>query len=210
MPSESMAIDVTTESDATPLVRVIANQLRLSLRSYDVGSNFTACVTLQDVDGNRAVNLVINGPQVRVANGTAKSSDLTVVLDFDNPAAPTKLNGAWRHPLKALKIASLLSQPGPNWADSAKRFWSVAGDQPELPECLVVNCTNEDRELSFGSGSHKIEIHGHSSSLNQAFTGENLIALMVVTGQLQFRGSMQDLAYLSQVGQRIMLDDAHG
>ena len=201
-----MATSITTPDDSPPLVRVLANELRRQLRDSTPG--FSGRVSLVSAADGKSVTLDIERDTIHVRPGTDKDSELTVSLDF-NTRAVSKVQGFWRHPLLARKIDQLLNAPDPDWEDSAKRFWGMGTGEPGMPCSLIITCTNEHRSISFGEG-RAIELVGGPAQLNSALTGSGLIAMMVATGQLRFRGTMKELAEISAIGQKIMLGELHG
>ena len=199
-----------TESDALPHVRIMANRLRLSLRDHDLPHLINAHVALQTGDANRCLTMIFGDGGIKLANNISDDADLVYTTNLNNLHSPVRSKGNWRNPLLARQVDKLLSQPLPEWDDCAKAFWTRASEIPELPVGLSVTCINDGRSLVLGDTSTTVELHGTRNALQIALIGASPIAIMVAANQLQFRGSLRDLAYLSNLGQRIMLGEPHG
>ncbi len=208
-----MSLEVVTEEDAPPLVRVFANRLRLSLQrpgSQDVIAGLETVFALKSSKNAQALTISVKKGILELTHGVAPMADIVVTMDFDNPRAPTQVSGLWRHPLVAYKVGKLISLPLPNWADSAKRFWAMICDEPGVPAKITFTCTDEDRSLSFGEGDPEVGIIGKSVVLEDVLAGNSLMIHLVAGGKLRYRGTMGHLASLSQAGQKIMLGELHG
>lgn len=204
----TMTVQITTETDASPIIRVLANRLRHAFRDNDARPGFDAVVELISAADARRISVQVAKDAIHLKSGASSNRHLAITVDF-NTMNVSNIEGHWRYPLIAMKVNKLLNQPDPHWADSAKHFWSLVSDEPGVPGSLVITCRDEDRSVTFGEGPG-IELVGTAKHLNEALTGSSLIAMMVITGQLRFRGSMQDLADISQAGQKIMLGELHG
>ncbi|MBT4159692.1 MAG: hypothetical protein HOC70_14055 [Gammaproteobacteria bacterium] len=208
-----MTVEVVTEEDAPPLVRVFANRFRLSLQrpqSQDLVSSLETVFSLKSTKNAQAVTITVSKGKLELTHGVAPNSDIVVSMDFDNPKASTHMSGQWRHPFAAYRVGKLLSLPLPNWADSAKRFWAMTCNEPNVPAKVTITCTDEDRSLSFGEGETATEIIGRSAVLEDVLAGNTLMLHLVIGGKLRYRGTMEHLAGLSQAGQKIMLGELHG
>ena len=208
-----MTLEVVTEDDAPPLVRVFANRFRLALQrpgSEKVVSGLETVFSLKSSKNAQAITISVQKEKIELSHGVSPGSDIVVTMDFDNPKASGKVTGLWRHPFVAYRVGKMLNLPLPNWTDSAKRFWAMIGDEPGLPSKVTFTCSDENRSLSFGEGDPAVEIIGQSAILEDVLAGNALMIHLVAGGKLRYRGRMQHLAALSQAGQKVMLGELHG
>ena len=205
-----MPIPVKTEADADPVIRNMANRLRLSLKTSSLSPRIIKRVGLRSITDNRQLTLTIRNGEIEISSGISPPTEIFFSGDFSNLSATVRPEKIWRSPIMALRVNRLLTETLPDWMECANFFWARSIEIPELSNGLTVICEDDHRRMILGEGNSAIELHGNKQTLQQAFSGSSPISVMVAMGLLKFRGSMRDLAYLSNLGQRVMLGDGHG
>ncbi len=188
----------------------MANRLRLSLKTNSLSPGINTRVGLRSITDNRTLTLEIRNGEIAISSGISPLTDIFFSGDLSNLGATVRPEKIWHSPILALRVNRLLTQTLPDWMECAKFFWARSIEIPELSNGLTVICEDDHRRMILGEGNSAIELHGNKQTLQQAFSGSSPIAVMVAMGLLKFRGSMRDLAYLSNLGQRVMLGDRHG
>ncbi len=209
----SNKLELVVEDEAPPLVRVFANTLKLTLeqpKGRKLAAAAKGIFSLQSTRGPQAVTIDIGVDEIKLTHGCSDRSQLVLQMDFNNPKLAPKVIGLFRHPLLAYRIGKLLSVPLPNWADSAKRFWAATHELSDMPDKLIITCTNEERSLSFGGGDSQVELYGSSNHLESMLVGNSLLVQDTIAGKIRFRGTLQHMAGLSQACQKLMLGEING
>jgi len=205
--------EVTTDKEATPMVRVLASTLRLALQRPETQkllSGLDGSFTVKSINGAQAATYTFDGNQVSLKAGKSKAAKVMIEADLDDPSAKPKITGLLRHPIAAMRFGELLSLPLPNWADSAKRFWAATYDLPNMPEKLIITNKDEDRSLTFGEGIETVELIGTTNILEPLFAGHSILSLDVMTGKLQYRGSLEHLTGMSNACQKLLMGELDG
>jgi hypothetical protein len=212
---------ITVEDDAPPIVRVFANRLKHSA-TRPAGEHLINAMqgtfALESTTDPQAVTIKISGGCVELSGGVSRTSNVVLHVDFNKLGEvgyKPKIDGFLTHPHLTYQIGRLLSLPPPNWADSAKRFWSLVFELPDMPRTLKITCTNESRSLSFGETTDAqaepdTEIIADSSTLAEIFTGNAVLLNEVVGGKAWVRTSLQHMAGLSQAGIRMLMGEISG
>ncbi len=210
--------EIVLEEDAPPIVRVLANNLRLALVKEGVANlldSIEGTFSLVSTRDPQKVTVTVGGDKVRLSSGVSSKSKIVIHLDFDRMSDPTQkpmVVGLYRHPWFAYKVGKLLAVPLPNWADSAKRFWAAAADLPDVPSSLKITCTDEQRSLVLGEESEgeEYEIVADSNTLAELFAGNTILVNEVLYQKIRAKLTMQYLAGLSNAGVKLMLGEIHG
>ncbi len=209
-------VEVRLARHAPPIARVIANSLKTAsarshIASLVAGMNGVFC--LKSEHDAQHVTVSIRDGVINVKGGLDKRAVPVIIVDWNKMSSEgyePRAEGVWRRPFFSLKVSKLMSEPPPNWADSAKRFWAVASKTAHTPERLVVTCPKEARSLTFGEGDSTVEIVGSATNLSDVFTGSAVLADSVATGKLQVHASLEHLAGLSDAGIDILCGEARG
>ncbi|MDA0979040.1 MAG: hypothetical protein O3B72_10800, partial [Proteobacteria bacterium] len=194
------------------VVRVFGNSLRLGLHRApeDPIQGLKAVFSIRSSKDHQAVTFRIDEEAVHLSPGVAPDAAIVITMDFDRPEDKPRISNLWRHPLLAWRIGKLLSLPLPNWADSAKRFWSASRDLPHMPARLIITCSDEQRSLSFGEGEPRVELIATAKVLEQLLVGNTLLVQELISGKVRIRGKLQHMAGLTQACQKLMLGEIHG
>jgi len=209
----SHKLELVIEDEAPPLVRVFANTLKLTLeqpKGHKIAAAAKGIFALQSTRGPQAVTIDIGVDEIRLTHGCSEQAQVVLQMDFNNPKLAPKIIGLFKHPLLAYRIGKLLSVPLPDWADSAKRFWAATHELSDMPDKLIITCTNEERSLSFGGGDSQVELYGSSDQLESMLVGNSLLVQDTIAGKIRFRGTLQHMAGLSQACQKLMLGEING
>ena len=185
-------------------MRVFGNSLRLGLHRApeDPIQGLKAVFSIRSSKDHQAVTFRIDEEAVHLSPGVAPDAAIVITMDFDRPEDKPRISNLWRHPL--------LSLPLPNWADSAKRFWSASRDLPHMPARLIITCSDEQRSLSFGEGEPRVELIATAKVLEQLLVGNTLLVQELISGKVRIRGKLQHMAGLTQACQKLMLGEIHG
>ncbi len=205
--------EVNIDREATPLVRVLASTLRLALQrqeTHKILSKLDGSFTVKSMKGAQAATYAFEKDQVTIKAGTSRKAKVIIEADLDDDSVKPNITGLYRHPFAAMNFGKLLSLPLPSWADSAKRFWAVTFDLPNMPEKLIITATDESRNLTFGEGVNSAEIIGKASQLEPLLAGHSILVDEVIKGKLQFRGSLEYLTGISHAGQKLLVGDLDG
>ena len=196
---------VTTEDDATPLVRSLARTLRMSLEVpelRDLAMRSTGVLSLASVVDAQAAHLTFEADTIRVAHGVADGTE-AVGLHFH----PEYTLEETTDPL-AQAAAALLSPPLPGWRESAERFWALNHENRGFPTQLVVVCQDEDAELRFGDGEATFEIHGTSAAIASVLSGQgDNFLFAVAVGALSIVGRSAQMSAICGAHWKVRFDD---
>ncbi len=209
----TQSYEVSIQSEATPMVRVLASTLRLALHREETQkllSGLNGSFTVKSIKGSQAATYTFEGNQVSLTSGPSANAKVMIEVDLDDHHVKPKITGLLRYPLAAYRFGQLLCLPLPNWADSAKRFWAATCDLPNMPEKLIITNTDEDRSLTFGEGIDTVEIIGRTRRLEPLLAGQGILAEEVMTGKLQYRGSLEHLTGMSNACQKLLMGELEG
>lgn len=196
---------VTTEDDATPLVRSLARTLRMSLavpELRDLALRSNGVLSLASVVDAQAANLTFEDGAIRVTHGVADGTE-AVGLHFQ----PEYTLAETEDPL-AETAAKLLSPPLPGWRDAAERFWTVNRENRGFPSRLRIVCLDEDAELLFGESGETFEIHGGSDALASVLSGQGDNFLYAVAlGYVSIVGRSAQMSAICGAHWKVRFDD---
>jgi hypothetical protein len=200
-------IDVVCEDDATPLVLIIATQLRRAIADPEVArkaEDLRGVFALKSQKDPQAVTMRFENGNVRLERGVANDAQVVVTADLDNmngPDAPKpKVAGAIRHPRFALGVSKLLDAPAPPWQTQARAFWTYAQTVPDVPAHLRVVCIDDGAAVDLGTPATDqpaYEIHGSAPALASVFSGGSVFGQDLLEGKLFSRGSLKDMSILT-------------
>lgn len=199
---------VTTEVDATPLVRIFAAKFTAALHQLDYAALMKKSqgqFSLQSKTDPQAITVTINTAGAHISSGVDQASTIVIHLNFANPNASAKVEGLLRHPLYANAVGKLLEFPEVNWADALKRLWDQYKDFPGMPDGITAKSTDEDRRLSVGSSDEPVYLEGKSADLAEVFTGSSPLVQLLFEGKLQGHYRFQHVVVLSDVTLQMML-----
>lgn len=193
------AIEVAPESP--PVVLGIATTLKRAAAhpatAKRLGRMRGTLVLRSSVD-RQAATVRFARDRISLAPGIAPDADVTITLDFNDPAAKPSVAGAARHPLFALAAAKVLEPPAGTWQDEARRFWTFAAPAPRMPAVLRVVCTDDGSELRLGNGEGAaFEIHGGADALVSVFSGASIYADDLTAGKLRSVGTFEHVSVIT-------------
>ncbi|GAB4009938.1 hypothetical protein [Nocardioides ultimimeridianus] len=196
---------VTTEDDATPLVRSLARTLRMSLavpELRDLAERSNGLLALASVVDAQAATLSFEEGAIHVAHGVPAGVE-PVGLRFD----PEYTLEDTTDPL-AEAAARLLSPPLPGWREAAARFWAVNHESRGFPSRLVIVCSDEGAELRFGDREETFEIHGGSDALAAVLSGHGDNFLYAVAlGFVSIVGRSAQMSAICGAHWKVRFDD---
>jgi hypothetical protein len=203
---------VETEDDPTPIVLILAATLRRAERTPKLATAMrrtSGTVTLRSTVDPQAATIRFGGGRVRVERGAAPDTHVTIATDVnrmadEHPPKPT-VTGAVRHLRLALTVAKVLEPPTGTWQDEARTFWAAVAGRPNLPETVLVVCTDDGTRLTLGPGEHDYEIHGSAHRLTALFTGGTVFGQEVLDGHLHTVGSLPQFAAITGASIDFML-----
>ena len=203
-------IDVVLEDDATPLVQIVAAQLRRATRDPERARKaalLRGAFALKSVKDPQAVTMRFGDGKVALERGVAADADVVATVDLDNMSGPDapkpKVSGALRHPRFALGVSKLLDPPPEPWQHHAQAFWTFAQTTPGMPRRLRIVCLDDGSALDLGNGStadateQPYEIHGSASALTSVFSGNSVFGQDLLEGKLFALGTLKDASIVT-------------
>ncbi len=199
------AIEVVLEDDATPLVMIIATQLRRATADPALAQKAEGlCGTfaLRSQKDPQAVTMRFGNGRVELTRGVAPDTQVVATVDLDNMSGPDaakpKVTGALRHPRFALGVSKLLETPSSPWVDQARAFWANACSAPDMPAAMRVVCVDDGTSLELGDDSDdRYEIHGTTLALVSIFSGSSVFGQDLLDGKVFAIGSLQHASVLT-------------
>jgi hypothetical protein len=208
------SVSLHVEADAPPLVRVFYNTFKLTVQrsaGAQLVQKLDGCTfSLKSHKGPQALTVSVQQLDMTLTQGVSDKAQVILTLNFENPTDHPKVTGIVRHPILVFHINKLLSLPLPNWADSAKRFWSSTWDLKDMPSKLIINNTDENRSLELGEGPDQVEIIANAHQLESLLIGGSLLTSEVMAGKIKYRGSLCHLAALTNAGQKVLMGEVDG
>tara|TARA_R110002072_G_scaffold64_5_gene354 strand:- start:25955 stop:26569 length:615 start_codon:yes stop_codon:yes gene_type:complete len=204
-------MDVTTEADATPLVRIFAVKFKAAVQQAGYVSlvkKTQGTFSLKSKTDPQAITVAIGTAGMHISSGVDKASDIVIHIDFNRPNERPKIDGLLRHPLYALAVGKLLDFPETNWADALKRLWDQYKDFPGMPDGITAKSLDEDRQLSVGSSTEPVYLEGKSSDLSEVFSGGSPLLQVMSAGKIRGIYSFQHAVVLSDITLQMMLGEA--
>ncbi len=195
-------MDVVTEDNAVPIVRVVAAMARRSLSQPSTEKLVRRArgnAVLQSMTDPQAVTAHFDGTSIHIRRGALANADVTIVADLADDSVKPKITGAARHPVLALAMGKLLEPPIGEWRQEAEQFMAgaLADETCPRPLRLVVSNTSESQQWG-GDGEAAIEIHGSAEQLAAVMSGSALVAEEVLAGNLKLIGDLRDLSVLTR------------
>ncbi|CAN5168522.1 hypothetical protein BH09ACT10_BH09ACT10_11550 [soil metagenome] len=197
---------VVPESDATPLVRLLTRTIRTTLRQrpdlattpLDVG-----LVIVKSVDDAQVATVATADDRITVTSGAdpAARAVLTVDLARRFEVVGTDADG---HDALVSFVSGLLKPSLPSWRDAAEHFWSATGSDRGMPQSLVIENSEVERDvLQLGDGSPRYVVHGSPDQLAGLFTGADSFLDQVFSGNLLVRGTLPQLSVMAGASNKV-------
>jgi hypothetical protein len=208
-----VTINITTEQNPTPLVRLMASALRRAT-STSVATRMgrmNGVAAIRSFDDHQAVTIRFRRGDIDLVHGVGDDVQVSITMDLNNdglPGAPKRdIKGALRHLRFALGLSKVLDPPVPSWQKLADEFWEQIAGQPFLPACVRVVATDSREEHNLGGGSEvPLEIHGPSDRLVKLFTRSAFLAEEAQAGRIKVSGSLAAVIALTSAGLLSALD----
>jgi hypothetical protein len=199
------AIDVVLEDDATPLVRIIATQLRRATADPGIARRAEALrgvFALRSQKDPQAVTMRFGDGRVELARGVARDAQVVATVDLDNMSGPDpakpKVTGGLRHLRFALGVSKLLEPPARSWVEHAQAFWAFAGGAPGMPATMRVVCLDDGTSLDLGNDAgDRYEIQGRAPALTSIFSGNSVFGQDLLDGKVFASGSLKHASVLT-------------
>lgn len=194
---------VTTESDASPLVRAVATRLRIALRSDSARQPLEmlpAEVELRSASDMQCARLTRTpaGVHVDTPDGPVAATvlvdpvSLTVSADVSTPGLPEV--GA---------LALLLDPEPPSLVTAAREFWETASGLRGMPGLMLVAMDTGD-VVRVGPESGAYEIHGSERDLRRLMAGIDWFVHAVREGKFYISGSHRQLSVVAGASMKVV------
>ncbi|HJQ07328.1 MAG TPA: hypothetical protein VJ872_17900 [Nocardioides sp.] len=198
---------VTIEDDATPVVRLIGQRLRESVRlghATEVLGRGHGTVAVRSHDTPQAATIDL-GDGIAVSGGVPGDTDATVVVDLHARFKPAE-EPAGDVPL-ALAVLDALRPPLPHWRVAAERFWEATRAIPGIPDVLLVETAGPDgpERGRFGTGSTEYLVAGPADLIAGVFTGADDLLAALAAG-VQVRGTLAQLSVMTAASWKVRFD----
>ncbi|NOX30210.1 MAG: hypothetical protein GXP35_09200 [Actinobacteria bacterium] len=195
---------VETETDALPIVKVVAALFRRSLSVPGVASR-TARVkgvaALKSATDPQAATFRLLGDRIEVERGVATDAAVVITADLNDSSVKPKVEGAARHPALALTVGKLLEPPIGPWRVETKRFMEAALKRSDCPKPIRVNVAGDATYEQYGGdGQPAIDIYGASDQLASSMAGSSLLIESVLAEDVSIIGDLRDLSTLTGYG----------
>jgi hypothetical protein len=193
------------EDDATPLVMIIATQLRRATTDPGLArkaERLRGTFALRSKKDPQAVTMRFGNGRVELTRGVAPDAQVVATVDLDNMSGPDatkpKVTGALRHPLFAVGVSKLLDPPAKSWVEHAQAFWAFAGGASGMPAAMRIVCLDDGTSLELGNDSNdRYEIHGSAPALTSIFSGNSVFGQDLLDGKVFASGSLQHASVLT-------------
>jgi hypothetical protein len=193
------------EDDATPLVMIIATQLRRATADPAVArkaEGLRGIFALRSQKDPQAVTMRFGNGRVELERGVATDTQVVATVDLDNMSGPDatkpKVTGAFRHLRFALGVSKLLEPPARSWVEHAQAFWAFAGGAPGMPGAMRIVCLDDGVSLELGNDSDDCyEIHGSAAALTSIFSGNSVFGQDLLDSKVFASGSLQHASVLT-------------
>ena len=206
-------MEVSTEHDPTPLVKIFANKFRKALtdaKFANYARSFHGDFALASLKDPQSLTINVNSGKISITHGIDSSAKIIIRMDFDKPVKP-KIEGLFRHPMLALKISKLLEFPETNWTDAATGFWISHSTYHGMPGNIKIHCTDEDQNLMLGDLSGDLVpdmlISGKGIDIADVFTGGTVFLQALMTGKIKSIASFEHTVVLSDVTLQMLLGE---
>jgi hypothetical protein len=202
-------MQVVLEQDPVPIAKIMGAQLRRALTHPDIlktATSMRGSFALRSTTDPQQVTVALARDRMTLTRGIANDAGIIIHIDFRTNDS-TKVDGRWRHPLFALKVAKLLKPPTPKWTDAAKRFWELVHAQSGMPGTVKLVCTDDDREYVMGDGHIDVEIYGAASNLVRLLNGSMVFMEGAYRGEIKILASLEHTAVLTEVSKKHMMGE---
>ncbi len=197
-------MEISTEADPPPIVRIMATTLRRAAREPKLAATMQkmqGIAALKSSTDPQAATIRFKRGAVAIERGVADDVDVVIEADLatmNDPRPPKpKVSGAARHPQFALALAKVLDPPKGSWSDAARAFWTFAATHPEMPAALEIVNSDDGERLLLGAGEPRVELHGSGHWLTVVLSGNSVLGEDILAGKLQFVGALQFVAVMT-------------
>ncbi len=192
-------LTISVEDNPVPVVLVFAARMRrfASSPAFErIAGRLAGTVTLQSTATPETVTIEFKQGHIHLYRRAPEHS-LTVYLDLDTGEVK-RISHAWRHPLMALRVRTLMRDYSPRWQDSAKHFWQAASQLQGIPPGVKIHCLDDNSTLELGTPESAMEIEGTAGNLAALFGGELILADAILKKKIATAGRMQHMAVFSE------------
>ena len=207
---ESHEILLSTEDDATPLVRATRADLRRRLGDPEFAAltrELTGTVAIRAAATPEAVTATIADGAVSLAHGVSDEAQVVATIDGAGSRPRIADRAEADNPRLAAWLDALLA-PSAAWPEAAERFWSALESRPGSPEALLVAELDSGESRRFGSGDRAYEIHGRAEDLVALLEGRTALIDAVFERRIFIRGSFPEISVLSGAAFAVRMGDA--
>lgn len=206
--TEQALVTVTIEDDAAPIVRLVGQRLRESVRlghAADVLGRTVGTVAIRSHDTPQAATIEFRDDAVTVTGGVLLEPDATVVVDLharfasvQEPSGDVAL---------AMGALDALRPPLPHWREAAERFWEATRGIRGVPDVLLVEIEGPDGPAHgrFGAGVAEYLVAGPADLLAGVFTGADDLLAALAAG-VQVRGTLAQLSVMTAASWKVRFD----
>jgi hypothetical protein len=200
---------VTVEDDPTPLVRVAARLMRLTLlHRADVlqeAGRTRATVSVASRDDAQALTCTFRPGSIHLRHGAVTDADASLVVDVAEDLALESEASTGDEALQGL-VDRLLHPPVPYWRDAAQSFWDRTGADRGMPQELVVHCTDEEARLVLGDGATTYTLSASGADLARVLSGAAPLLDSVFSGAVAIRGTLPQLSVMAGASNKVRFD----
>lgn len=202
-------VEISTEDDATPIVRLIGRTLRDSLRLGYARAELTrtsGTVAVMSHDTPQSATIAFGPVGIEVSSGVLVEPDAVVTVNLNARFAPAA--EAVGDIDLAAGVLHALTPPLPAWRDGARRFWELTRSLPGMPEKLVVVTEGPDglEQLVLGEGTSQYLLASDPDSLAGIFSGADDLVAVLSSGALGLQGTMSQLSVMAGASWKVRFD----
>lgn len=202
-------VEIRTEDDATPVVRLIGRTLRDSERAGYAMNELTrtrGVVAVRSHDTPQAATITFGTTGIDISSGVLVEPDAVVTVDLNSRFAPAAESVGDSE--LAAGVLHALTPPLPAWRDGARRFWELTRSLPGMPEMLVVVTEGPAgvEQLVLGKGASQYLIASDPESLAGIFSGADDLVAVLTTGALGLQGTMSQLSVMAGASWKVRYD----
>ncbi|MDI2030588.1 hypothetical protein QFW96_18285 [Saccharopolyspora sp. TS4A08] len=209
-PAAAGQVEVRTEDDASPIVRLIGRTLRDSNRvghAFETLRRSTGAVAICSHDTPQSATIAFGDNGIDVSSGVFTAPDVTLTVDLNARFAP--IGEPAGDADLAAGILTALSPPLPDWRAAAQRFWETARSMPGIPDVLIAVTEGPDgvEQAVVGNGNTQYLIAGDPDTLAGVFSGADDLVAVLSSGLLGIQGTLSQLSVMVGASWKVRYDD---
>jgi hypothetical protein len=205
---QTALVTVAVEDDAAPVVRLLGQRLRESVRvGHAVGAldRAVGTVVVRSHDTPQSATVEVRDGSVTVNGGIRPEAGATIVVDLQARFAP--VHEPTGDATLAMAVLSALRPPLPHWREAAVRFWEETRSIRGIPDVLVVETDGPDgpEQGRFGVGTTEYVVAGPADLLAGVFTGADDL-LAALAADVRVKGTLAQLSVMTAASWKVRFD----